>query len=248
MKNFIVGMCLVLAGCGVSPGDAAEELGAENFQDVCGYDHLDDQEVEKAFIPDMFGITMAYGCSATGSWSGSVCRIPSSREFDIKVVADGQDQTWIDLLKDASDSVVSIANGAGWDITQVSSSFAPFQFRTGTTHPEGVMGDIKTFSVDTIAEPGQGNYLVHHVCLAYIYRTHVEANWAYQAASTAQKKQYIRNLAKHEMYHCLGLAHTQGTSNTLMSQSYTYPGPRYYMDMYPTVAEQQMMEDFVAHY
>jgi hypothetical protein len=235
--------------CGVSPEMAADGLEALAVDEsTCGYEgHQaaeEDLDIEKRFVPNGFGITSTYGCSISAQWPGLKCQIPFSKEFDMRVTSDGQDYAWNSYLGDALDSILFVTDDAGWNITEVVSG-APFQFRTSTTHPEGYLGAMQSREVETIPAGSQGSYLVHHRCMAVLYRTGIEANWAYQAASAAQKARYIRNLAKHEMWHCLGLPHSEGSSNTLMSQNYTFPGPFYDNPLTPTAAEQQRLEDFV---
>jgi hypothetical protein len=247
--SMIAGLFFTTA-CGISPEQAVDGLeDLANDPSTCGYEGVqaEQEEIEKFFLPNGYGITSTYGCSSSATWPGLKCLIPFSKQFRMKIAADGQDPNWVAIVDEARDSVVIIANSNGWDIEN-NDGPAPFQLRTSTSVPEGWLGTIKTSLVETISAGSQGDFKVHGQCKAMIYRDSVEANWAYQASSAAQRARYVRNLFRHEMYHCLGLAHSNGSFNTLMSQNYGFPGPYFDTALQPTVAEQQRLEDFQAHY
>lgn len=208
-------------------------------------------DVEKAvtFWPFGYGIDFATGTRCVQPLTNKDCWVPWSKTFNVKVMPDGQDALWIASRKTTLNNMVTNMNAIGWQLTSVEDpASAEYRVRTGTVSPDGgYLGASE--QTNLVIEVGANNFrwIKYTRCDAWLYRTAIEANQFYQAASSAAKQRYIKNLQAHEMQgHCLGLAHPAPTVvNTLMSQNYTYPGPMFDTLLQPTVQETTRQQTYV---
>ena len=248
MKNLWM-VLLVLCACGVSPHDAAVELEhvSSHPEGWCGWEGGPPvEDVEKAFNhPDGYGITNTFGCfdSAT-TWPGGFCYAPEFLVIDWKLFKGGQDDAWYKKSTDEFGVVANLLNARGWTVTRDGDAVYDYSGHTGTTHPQGYLGSsVQSGWINHGNITGQGDYWTYNKCESWLYRTSIEANQFYQAASTTQRDKYLKNLWQHEYGHCIGLAHLT-TSNLLMSVNYTFPGPLFDTNLNYTSGQLLMLEEF----
>lgn len=245
-------LSLLLFGCSISPEQASDELerSAAHPEEWCGYEHeLESATIEKFNVVPGYGRREdGYGCQ-DGAWPGGVCYIPSSRTETIKVVTTS-DSAWNNLATLEQNVIVARMNNLGWSLTATTGSLANLYMRTGTTHSSGFLGRAVP-SQYTAYSDENGIWIEHARCDAYLYRTSIEANVFYQAASEGERVKYIRNLWDHEAGgHCLGLPHcAPGSSctNTLMGEAYTYPGVWFTSNLSPTSTERSWLQNYFPH-
>jgi hypothetical protein len=226
IKYFLL---LPVLACGVAPHDAALSLDAvlASPEDWCGWK---EPEVDKNVqIPDDYGITSTYGCDDNTAWPGGFCLTPGDLHQRWRLFQGSQDAVWFQDMTDEFGGVQSRMNARGWDISRVSTGTiaqgtVEVEVRTGTTNG-GLLGMGNPMNWITVQDP-LGAWRLFGDCEVYLYRTTIEANQFYQAASPTQKYKYRKNLWDHEMSHCTGLSHDNETDE-LMSDVYYFPGPRF---------------------
>lgn len=258
LKKF-VGILLFLlmaVGCGNSPADANAEIDRM----IEELDHGDDivaesgdvffhemDTVDKSWVhPNGFGYSgSGYGCfDADANYPGGWCSAPATKTWTARVYNDGTDLVWWnDIVNSETVAVKDRLNSVGWDVSIVTSGTPGLEVRTGGVSPSGYLGTADQYGW-TVYDVEKGDYKVYTKCVATLWKTTIEANWAYQAASPYFRKLYTRNLTDHELMHCAGVPHTSGTSNLLMSQTYSYPGVWFNSNLSPTAAEIQMLTNF----
>lgn len=235
---------LLALGCGVSPQDAADGLddNATHSEQWCGWDF--DTIVDKIFpVPDGYGFTAAGGCfAADTTWPGGYCYAPASTTQIVRLFQDTQDAAWFKNSTDEYGAVANRLNAIGWNVSRVSNNTYTTEVRTSTTHPDGWLGNAVPTQVATSANTHGELRLFSH-CVATLYRTSIEANQFYQAASAAQKIKYLKNLWDHEMGHCTGLGHLS-TADELMSVTYYAQGPYFNSNLNPNADE---LADYAAY-
>lgn len=257
MKNLLALLLLLIVGCGISPEDAASELerSAAAPEEWCGYKpempDLNDvsfpEVVNKSFVhPVGYGITAEYGCDPIADWPGGFCWAPATKTHKWRVFNDGTDPTWIEKMNNEFGVMRDILNAHDWSITKVSDNSWTMASRIGTVNPDGsgTLGASKQTVWTNYGDlTGQGDYMTYAKCEAWTYRTSIEANVFYQAASSAEKDKYVKNIAQHEGGHCVGLPH-RPEADLLMSVVHHYPGPRFSNNLNWTTSEIDALDVF----
>lgn len=272
MNKIILALTIIFSiGCGISPGVAGEELQhqANDTDSWCGwkpelpsvedaninivYDDASTlDEVEKyTGYPSGFGVTSTFGCFVgSGAWSGDYCSAPEFREQRVRLFQEAHDAAWFKNSTDEYGVLATQLNNADWDVTRVTNNTYTTGVRTSTNHPNGYLGyAIKSDYTLWLFQDHQfteGDFWTYGHCEATLYRTAIEANNFYQAASSAQQVRYLKNLWQHEMEHCFGQAHLDGVVNVLMSTSYTFPGPMFDKNLNHNATQQGYYEDYVS--
>ncbi len=246
--NKSISVVLLSLACGVSPMDAAEELSVSSSW--CGWNPSPPSENVEKFSnhPNGYGITSTLGCFDSGAtWPGGYCFAPSSTWQWVRIYKDGQTDAWFKNATDEYGVLEARLNEADWDVSRVSGlpgqRSPTIEVHTGTTDPTGYLGTAQYGGWVLADTTDQGEYWTVTNCTATLFKTSIEANQFYQAASSARKLLYLKNLWQHEMLHCLGQAHVT-VANTLMSVSYTYPGTWFTSNLNHTDEQQQMFVDF----
>lgn len=263
MRFTLIPIIALTMACGISPQDAADHLDSDlsHVEDWCGWkapdpltmdivnvvDHSGEGlDVDKAFDhPDGFGLTGTYGCfDADATWPGGFCWAPGTLHVVTRIWQDGQPQAWYQNSTDEYGSWKNQLNARGWSITRVSSGTATMNVHTDpTTTSPGILGESLQNTWTLHTGFSQGEYWTYDKCDVKVYQKRIELNQYYAAASPTEQDHYQENTYAHEYGHCSGLAHVSAT-NLLMSNVYTYPGPRFSNNMNFTPNQLDMLEDF----
>lgn len=264
MKYMMLVTMLLTFGCGVSPDEASDELDRliSHSEEWCGWGEHNhppekepgqkplyevQEEVEKWFNPQGYGIGGDDQFCATGStpWAGGYCVTPDTKTVRFRLIQGTQDNAWFKHSTDIYGIVETQLNGFGWSISRVGSSGNPtYEAKTGTTDPTGYLGTSQGSGWAWVATTPQGEFWIRNHCVATLFRTSIEANWAYQAASSTQKMKFLKNMWRHEYMHCFGLGH-RTDSNKLMSVNYNFPGPIFdTLDLNIEANEQSRLQNF----